>query len=114
MLTRLRTACLGALAAGAALVCLGTADSDAKLDRALRDWAHHPSAGSVRTLIRTSPGASAKVQARLAQLKAATVVGSVGTDLIGAELSSKALTTAASDRNVARLSSDAIVKSLGS
>ena len=114
MLTRLRTACLGALAAGAALVCLGTADSDAKLDRALRDWAHHPSAGSVRTLIRTSPGASAKVQARLAQLKDATVVGSVGTDLIVAELSSKALTTAASDRNVARLSSDAIVKSLGS
>src|SRR5918911_1706582 len=83
-----------------------------KLDRALRDWLEHPTAGPVRTLIRTQPGAETEVCDWLRRLGVGLVSPTTTPDLILAELSRDALDAAVRNRRIARVSFDAMVKSL--
>ena len=113
MSLRIRAAALGALATAAVLASMGPPDVSAKFDRALRDWAHRPSTRTVRALIHVRPGAAPVVRVRLARRPGAEIVGSASADLLVAELSSKALLDTARDSDVTRISSDALVHSLG-
>jgi serine protease AprX len=84
-----------------------------KLDRALRDWIEHPTA-SARVLIRTRPGAVERVQHRLIESGARSVAPLNTTNLLAADVSNDTLRRVARDADVLRVSSDAMVKSLGS
>src|SRR6185295_10061144 len=76
------------------------------------DWVHHPTSATVRALIQVRPGAALRVRERVAQLATGSLAASTTPDLFIAELSPAALRAAARDRDVARLSFDALVRSL--
>lgn len=79
-----------------------------KLDRALVAWTTGDNSGPVRVLIHTKPGAASSVMQRLRATAASVRVSSVP-DVLIADLSLEALTRAAADHDVVRLSGDAPV-----
>ena len=107
---RLLNILLGLLAA---VACLsgGSSSRVAKLDRALFVWMQHPTA-STRVLIRTRAGAASSVTKRLLNRDHWAPMSTP--DLIAADVSLDTLQAAIRDRDVVRISSDAMVKSLGS
>ena len=76
-----------------------------KLDRALVAWTTGDNSGPVRVIIQTKPGAASIVMQRL-RATAASVRVSSAPDLLIADLSLEALTRAAADHDVVRLSGD--------
>lgn len=102
------------LVAGALCLLSTPPIASSKLDRALREWAQHPTGASVRAMIQARPGAGARVSDRLKTLAIGRVTPSTTPDLLVAELSPSALGVVARDSNVAHLSLDAMVKSFGS
>lgn len=84
----------------------------AKFDRALQDWARHPSA-AVRVLIRPDANASDRVRARLDRLAPHATVLSVSQTMIVATVDARALRALDDDRNVLRVSTDSHVHTLG-
>jgi serine protease AprX len=112
-MSRLRRA-LPALALLAVASCTlsPTPSASSKLDRALRDWARHPTTASVRVLVQARPGVGARVLDHLRQAIAGSVTPSTAPDLLVAELSTAALRNTASDADVAHISFDAPVRSL--
>ncbi|MEQ1909015.1 MAG: hypothetical protein ABMA15_09340 [Vicinamibacterales bacterium] len=79
-----------------------------KLDRALVAWTAGDSSRPVRVIIHTKPGAASRVMTRLRATSASVRVSSTP-DLLIADLSLEALTRAAADHDVVRLSGDAPV-----
>ena len=77
-----------------------------KLDRALVAWTAGDNSRPVRVIIHTKPGAASVVMNRL-RATAASVRASSTPDLLIADLSLEALTRAAADHDVVRLSGDA-------
>ena len=89
-------------------------DASSKLDRAVLEWAREPTNAAMRLLIQTRPGRAARVQAALTRLGAGAVTPLTTPDLLVAELSPHALRAVTGDHNVTRISSDALVRTLGS
>ena len=77
-----------------------------KLDRALVAWTARDNSRPVRVIIQTKPGTASGVMHRL-RATAASVRVSSTPDLLIADLSLEALTRAAADHDVVRLSGDA-------
>jgi len=111
---RLRLSCVGLVATAAAL-CFAAPPKDYsnKLDRALREWSAHPTSPAVRTLITLQPGAHDRAAQRLATLTGRSLRATSSRDLLVAELTPSQLRAVERDGAVARLSSDAIVRTLG-
>ena len=118
-MTRLTSAATRLCVVGATLMLLAAASCErsshttSKLDRALREWIEYPTA-TARVLIRTRPDASDRVIHRLAARGARWTASMPMPDLIAADVSVDALRSAVRDKDVVRVSSDAVVKSLGS
>jgi len=110
-MTRWRFAFVGACVLIAACAPSRQGD-DAKLDRALREWMRHPVA-TARVLIRPESGAADRVRARLDRLASHARVISADDRLFVARVDAEALGSIVADTSVQRVSSDAVVKSLG-
>src|SRR5262249_470945 len=83
-----------------------------KLDRALNVWLQRP-AGTARVLIRTRPGETSRVQNRVAALAPESLRSSTTPDLIVPQPNPAALRAVTREPDVLRVSSDALVKTLG-
>src|SRR5262245_61682058 len=114
MSSRMRLAAAAALAIAVAFVLPSRGvEPAAKLDRALAGWLQQPTV-STRALISVRPDASDRIRHRIDKLTSNTAASAVaGRNLIAAELTPAALRTIASDADVLRLSSDALVRTLG-
>src|SRR5690349_10755920 len=86
----------------------------ATLDRALVEWAEHPTTSKVRVLIQTRTDAAASIRTRLTRYGATSVTSASHSGLFTSDLTPGALEAVARDRDVLHLSSDATVRSLGS
>ena len=97
----------------ASLVSVPPIDPASKLDRALREWMRRPTT-TMRVLVRTRPGAAGRVQHDLERLASGSVLGSISPDIVVARVDAGALRAVAARRDVERVSSDALVRTLGS
>src|SRR2546426_564552 len=88
-MSRLRTATAAlVMMTGALWGFSNRPNAASKLDRALRDWLQHPTAASVRALIKVAPAAGPRVSQRLNHRESTTHFVPLTTpDLLVAELS---------------------------
>jgi subtilisin family serine protease len=86
----------------------------ATLDRALTEWAAHPTTSTVRVLIQTRVDAASSMRERLMRYGATSVASASHPGLFTSDVTPGALDAVTTDRDVLHLSSDAMVRSLGS